>query len=187
MPTTPAAELSTIGWREWLSLPSLKIERIKAKIDTGARSSALHAFNIETFIEDGVERVRFQVHPHQRSGATVITAEAKLLDRRYIRSSSGQVQLRPVIQTPVRLGPHQWMIELSLTNRDDMGFRLLLGRQAIRHRFLVDAGRSYLQTTKGSQPKSHNLTVSDIAPDLIQNPGDQRSTLQPDSEEVSFQ
>ncbi|MEO0539313.1 MAG: ATP-dependent zinc protease [Cyanobacteria bacterium P01_A01_bin.105] len=148
MPNSPAGELPVIGWREWLSLPDLGIARVKAKIDTGARSSALHAFNIEVFTRGGIEFVRFQMHPRQRSRQLVVSAEAKLLDQRNIRSSSGQAQQRPVIQTMVKLGPHRWPIELSLTNRDDMGFRMLLGRQAVRYQFLVDSGQSYVRSSK---------------------------------------
>jgi hypothetical protein len=138
--------LPVIGWREWLCLPDLSIEKIKAKIDTGARSSALHAFNIEIFSQHGQPRVRFQVHPLQRNSHTTISAEADLLEERVIKDSGGHAQLRPVIVTAVCLGTARWPIELTLTNRDVMGFRMLLGRQAIRHRFWVDAGHSYLQS-----------------------------------------
>lgn len=139
-------QLPTIGWREYLQLPKLGISAIKAKIDTGARSSALHAFDIEYFERDGTPMVNFKVHPRQRDSHHTIQTEAKLLDKRDVRSSSGQAQLRPVIQTPVQLGEEKWTIELTLTNRDEMGFRMLLGREAVRRRFLVDAGNSYLQS-----------------------------------------
>ena len=144
-------ELPIIGWREYLALPELNIPEIKAKIDTGARSSALHAFDIAEFEREGQMMVRFSVHPYQRDSDRVITAEVVLLDRRSVRSSSGKAQLRPVIQTIVELGGQRWAIELTLTSRDEMGFRMLLGREAVRQRFLVDAGNSYIQN-----PQPHN-------------------------------
>lgn len=134
-----------IGWREWLSLPELGITQIKAKIDTGARSSALHAYDIEEIPPQGDRpRIRFKVHPQQRDTMTVVTAQADVLDRREVRNSGGKAELRYVIVTPVQLAQQQWPIELTLTNRDVMGFRMLLGRQAVRGRFLVDPGNSYL-------------------------------------------
>lgn len=137
--------LSTIGWREKLALPQLGIEEIKAKIDTGARSSALHAFDIHKFFRNGEEMIKFKVHPRQKESHTTIETEAKLLEYREVRNSGGQIQLRPVIETTAKLGTYQWQIELTLTNRDVMGFRMLLGRQAVRKRFLIDAGKSFLQ------------------------------------------
>ena len=142
-------QLSVIGWRERVALPELGISEIKAKIDTGARSSALHAFELEIFTRDGKQMVRFKVHPYQRDTKRTIIAEAELLERRTVRSSIGYAQLRPVIQTVVELGEKQWPIELTLTNRDAMGFRMLLGRQAVRQRWLVDAGKSFLQSRRG--------------------------------------
>jgi hypothetical protein len=138
--------LPLIGWREWLVLPGLKVNAIKAKIDTGARSSALHAFDVEPFEQDGQPWVRFTIHPDQRQSDRVIVAAAPLWDERDIRNSGGHTERRPVIRTPVWLNGQQWDIELTLTNRDVMGFRMLLGRQAVRHRFWVDPGRSYLQS-----------------------------------------
>ncbi|MGK7948208.1 MAG: ATP-dependent zinc protease [Xenococcaceae cyanobacterium] len=140
------SKLSIIGWREIIALPDLGIERIKAKIDTGARSSALHAFNVEKFYQGEQEMIRFQVHPQQRDTQLTISTEAKLLDYREVRNSGGKAQLRPAILTNVELGGQQWEIELTLTNRDVMGFRMLLGRQAVRDRFLVDPGKSYIQS-----------------------------------------
>jgi hypothetical protein len=146
--------LPIIGWREWVALPALGITEIKAKIDTGARSSALHAFDVEMYQDQGQRMVRFKVHPLQRDSICVVTAEVPLLEQRVVRDSGGHSQLRPVIETPVQLNGQTWPIELTLTNRDVMGFRMLLGRQAIRHRFLVDSGRSYLQSSRGlSRPK----------------------------------
>lgn len=136
--------LPAIGWREWLALPALGIWAIKAKIDTGARSSALHAFDIERFDRDNQPMVRFKVHPFQRSNDNVIVAEAPLAGERFVRNSGGIETLRPVIITEVELAGERWPIELTLTPRDAMGFRMLLGREAVRRRYLVDPGRSYL-------------------------------------------
>lgn len=139
--------LSIIGWRERVALPDLGIAQIKAKIDTGARSSALHAFDVETFSRDDKTMVRFKVHPYQRDTHRTVSAETELIDQRQVRNSGGHAQLRPVIQTMVELNGERWLIELTLTNRDVMGFRMLLGRQAVRKRFLVDAGRSFVQSS----------------------------------------
>ncbi|MBZ8179047.1 ATP-dependent zinc protease family protein [Oscillatoria salina] len=148
--------LLIIGWRERIALPELGISQVKAKIDTGARSSALHAFDVEIFPRDGQEMVRFQVHPYQRDSKTTVVAEAKLLDRREVRNSGGVAQLRPAIATVVELGGIQWQIELTLTNRDVMGFRMLLGRQALRRRFLVDPGNSFVQSRRYHQKGHEN-------------------------------
>jgi hypothetical protein len=133
-----------IGWREWLGLPDLGIEGIKAKIDTGARSSALHALHIESFEKGDRSFIRFQVHPYQRDSHRTITATAELLDWRRVKNSGGHSQLRPTIRTTVVLGQHRWRIDLTLTNRDVMGFRMLLGREALRKRFLVHPSESFL-------------------------------------------
>ena len=142
-------QLPIIGWREQLALPDLGIPEVKAKIDTGARSSALHAFDVETFERDGKPMVRFKVHPYQRDAQRTVTAEAELIDQRQVRNSGGQAQVRPVIETTVEINGYTFPIELTLTNRDAMGFRMLLGRQAVRRRFLVDAGRSFLHSSTG--------------------------------------
>jgi hypothetical protein len=156
-------QLTIIGWREHLALPDLGIREVKAKIDTGARSSALHAFDVEIFEDQGKQMVSFKVHPIQRDTSQTVTAVAELLDQRQVRNSGGQIQLRPVILTTVDLNgnvagsaeTHRWLIELTLTNRDVMGFRMLLGRQAVRQRFLVDAGKSYLHTSIDSRKLKH--------------------------------
>ncbi len=137
---------SVIGWREIIALPQLGIERIKAKIDTGARSSVLHAFHIHQGTRHGKQIVRFQVHPQQRNSKITVTTEAQLLEYREVRNSGGIASLRPVILTEVQLGRHRWQIELTLTNRDVMGFRMLLGRQAVRGKFLVDPDTSFIQS-----------------------------------------
>lgn len=140
-----AMHYGVIGWREWVALPALGVQAIKAKVDTGARSSALHAFDLEHFERNGTAMVRFQAHPLQRDDRHIVMAEAVLLGERWVRNSGGQEELRPVIETSVQVGRQVWSIELTLTNRDVMGFRLLLGRQAVRQRYLVDPGHSYLQ------------------------------------------
>ncbi len=132
-----------LGWREWVSLPDLGIDLIKAKVDTGARSSSLHAVEIEHFDRDGMSWLRFVVLPWQRSELDPVATEAPLHDARYIRSSSGESTERPVITTTLRIGDHHYPTELTLTDRTEMSFRMLLGREAIRARYLVDSGRSY--------------------------------------------
>ncbi|MDJ0509668.1 MAG: ATP-dependent zinc protease [Crocosphaera sp.] len=133
-----------IGWREWLDLPDLDITGIKAKIDTGARSSALHAFDIKEMDKNGKKMVRFQVHPYQKDTETTINCEAELLEWRDVKDSGGHKQNRPAILTTVKVEGQIWKIELTLTNREVMGFRMLLGREAVCKRFLVDPGASYL-------------------------------------------
>lgn len=137
-----------IGWREIVTFPQLKIGHIKAKIDTGARSSALHAFNIQELSKNGKPMLRFQVHPIQRNDQQIITTEAELLEYREVKNSGGMVELRPVIKTEIALKKEIWAIELTLTNRTLMGFRMLLGREAVRDKFLVDPGKSYLQSNQ---------------------------------------
>ena len=132
-----------IGWREWVGLPDLAIRRVKAKIDTGARSSSLHAFDAKTFVRDGKTFVRFRVHPLQRDSKKSVGCEAEVLGFRTVRSSTGHSQKRAVIVTTIELLGRSWPIELTLANRDEMGFRMLLGREGIRGRFLVDTGKSF--------------------------------------------
>lgn len=132
-----------IGWREWVKLPSLGIERIKVKVDTGARTSSLHVLDLEEFTRRGKAWVRFKVHPIQRTTKQTIQSESPVLEYRSVRNSGGKASLRPVIVTNVLLLGNSWPVELTLANRDEMGFRMLLGREAIRQRFLVDSGGSY--------------------------------------------
>lgn len=140
----PLERLPVLGWREWCGLPDLGVPRVKAKIDTGARSSSLHAFDVEMLKRQGQTFVRFKIHPRQRNDSYIIETEAEVLEVRSVRSSNGEVADRPVIVTHVELMGERWPIELTLANRDAMGFRMLLGREALRRRFLVDSGRSYL-------------------------------------------
>ncbi len=137
-------ELLTLGWREWVGLPDLGIRQIKAKVDTGARTSALHAFEVRSFTEDGRERVEFSIHPVQKDLDTVLTCIADVHDKRVVTDSGGHREERFVIKTTLTLGRDSWPIEMTLTARDDMKFRMLLGRTAIKNRAVVDSGRSYV-------------------------------------------
>ena len=143
-PTRTRKALPTIGWREWLALPDFDIDAIKAKVDTGARSSALHAHGLRIEGRAGGEYALFDIHPIQRRSVPSRSVEALVIDHRTVTSSGGQRELRPVIVTDVEMMGRRFSIEVTLTRRDTMGFRMLLGRQAIRRRFLVDPGRSFL-------------------------------------------
>jgi len=132
------------GWREWVSLPSIGVGSIKAKLDTGARTSALHAFNIETYWSNGELWARFFVHPYQKNDAREIACDARIEDIRIVSNPGGRRQRRLVIRTDVRLGDETWPIDLSLTDRDEMGFRLLIGRTAMHGNLIVDPDHSYL-------------------------------------------
>jgi len=133
-----------IGWREWLTLPDLGIQAIKAKVDTGARTSALHTFGLEPFEKDGMLKLNFGIHPLQRRKDIEVNCVADVVDRRRVTSSVGQSEMRYVIRTTVALGEFKWPIELTLTNRRSMRFRMLLGRAAISGPLLVDPAKSYL-------------------------------------------
>jgi hypothetical protein len=127
-----------IGWREWLALPELNIPAIKAKIDTGAKTSALHAFDVAPFEQDGIRFVSFNIHPLQGNDKIVIPCTAPLVDRRKVTNSGGQSQKRYVIGTTLQIAGRSWPIELTLTNRDEMKFRMLLGRNAMSGKLIVD-------------------------------------------------
>ncbi|QDU65157.1 ATP-dependent zinc protease [Engelhardtia mirabilis] len=157
-----------VGWREWVALPDLGVETIKAKVDTGARTSSLHAFNVVEFQRDGQDMVRFAIHPEQGRKRPEIQTEAPLLERRKVTPSSGHAELRPVVSTHIELLGRVFEVELTLTRRDAMGFRMLLGRQALRGRFVVDPGRSFLngrrikgtKRLKSSRPPAGDSTPS---------------------------
>jgi hypothetical protein len=133
-----------IGWREWVSLPQLGIDKIKAKVDTGARTSALHAFSLKPFKENGRDRIHFDIHPLQHNTDKIITCTADIIDLRWVSDSGGHREERFVIHTPVEMGGASWPIEITLTERDTMLFRMLLGRSAIRKRYFVNPARSFL-------------------------------------------
>ena len=144
METENMKQRKTLGWREWIGLPELGIPRIKAKVDTGARTSCLHTFRVEPFQRDGADWVRFDVHPLQNNTAEVVRCEAPVKDQRLVRDSGGHQELRYVIQTVIEIGDEPVTAELTLTDRDTMKFRVLLGRTAVRGRCVVDPGRSFL-------------------------------------------
>lgn len=145
-------ELDTIGWREWVSFPELKIKTIKAKVDTGARTSALHVSNIKVLRRSN--KVTFTIHPVQRQRNPVINTTAVLVGERSVRSSNGDITVRPVIKTKLKIGKRLFFIEVTLVNRDLMGFRLLLGRSAMKNRFLVNSGQSFLLDTRTQTKKT---------------------------------
>jgi len=134
----------TIGWREWAALPELNLPAIKAKIDTGARTSALHAFLIEPYTRDGIDMLRFLIHPIQLNQTFEVECHAPVYDFREVTDSGGHREMRYVIQSKVVIGDIAWPIEMTLTNRDTMRFRMLLGRRAMENRFVVDPGVSYV-------------------------------------------
>ena len=155
MPRAKPTAKPLLGWREWVVLPSITPVAIKAKIDTGARTSALHAFDLSVTTVDGQPWAEFEVHPVQRSRASAARVVTPIVGYRKVKSSTGHSEERPVINTTVLVAGRELDIELTLTSRDAMGFRMLLGRSAIRRRFWVDAGRSYL----------HPIPTINTAPD----------------------
>jgi hypothetical protein len=165
MPNVPSPEPGSpgslaAGWREWVRLPGLGVGPVKAKLDTGARTSALHAFDLEEFEREGTDWVRFSIHPWQRSADDAVTVECPVHDRRIIRSSTGHTQQRIVVRTEVELVGRTITTEVTLTRRDEMGFRMLVGREALRQGFLVDSGRSYVGGRPPRKVRRRNRGVS---------------------------
>ena len=142
-----------LGSEEWCSFPELGIPAIKARVDSGAKTSALHAINIAPFLKDEENWVKFDINPIQNNLKTVIHCQARLIDKRIVKSSSGFREQRYVIQTNINIGNEAWSVEMTLTNRDSMGFRMLLGREAMSGRILVDPEQKYLL----GQPTTENL------------------------------
>jgi hypothetical protein len=139
----PQNELLVAGWREWVSLPGLGIDAIKAKMDTGARTSCLHAFEVEKFKKGKESWVRFLMHPHQHDTDTVVQCEAQVLDYRKVTDSGGHTELRYVVRTVVDFAGHSWPAEVTLTNRDNMKFRMLVGRTAMSDKMVINPSLSY--------------------------------------------
>ena len=170
-----------LGSEEWCSFPELGIPTIKARVDSGAKTSALHAINIAPFKKEGQNWVKFDINPIQNNVKTVIHCEAPLVDKRIVKSSSGFREERYVIQTNLEIGNSNWIIEMTLTNRDSMGFRMLLGREAMSGRVLVDPEQQYLlgqpthdslkEVYKNSEKASSGLRIGLLAsnPELYSN------------------
>lgn len=147
------------GWREWISLPDLGVGWVKAKLDTGARSSAIHAWDVQELERDGAAWVAFEIHPWQRSDLDAVQVELPILDRRLVRSSTGHEEERLVVATTIRVVGRDLSGELTLTNRDEMGFRMLVGREAMRGALVVDPGRSYLGGKPPRRDRRRNRTT----------------------------
>ncbi|MCX2980968.1 ATP-dependent zinc protease [Halieaceae bacterium IMCC14734] len=165
--TKKADKLQSVGWREWVGFPELGIKQVKAKVDTGARTSCLHAFVIEPFERDGQPWVRFDLHPRQNNTDLVVSSESPLLEQRVVRDSGGHEEMRYVISTRVTLGTDSFNAEVTLTARDNMRFRALLGRTALRGQYLVDPGRSYLL---GKRKKKKNAASTKAQPTTTGTP-----------------
>lgn len=142
-----------LGWREWVDFPDLGISKIKAKIDTGARTSCLHAFFVEPFERDNEQWVRFDIHPNQNDTDDAIRCEAPVREKRVVRDSGGHEELRYVIETTIAVGESSSKAEVTLTDRDSMKFRVLLGRTTIRGKYLVDSSRSFICGRKKRKKK----------------------------------
>ena len=151
-------EKQKVGWKEWVALPELGISSIKAKVDTGARTSALHTYKIETFYQDEKEFIRFWIHPFQRDQEKSVCCVAEVLDKRVVKDSGGHAEERYVIETKLLIGKLLFPIELTLTNREDMLFRMLLGRTALGScNMIVDPASSYLTGKKHKKKYKANI------------------------------
>ncbi|GAA1912605.1 ATP-dependent zinc protease family protein [Nocardioides hwasunensis] len=142
-PSAPDGPPTVVGWREWVALPQADVAWVKAKIDTGARSSSIHAFDLEVFDRDGHDWVRFSIHPWQKSDDDHVELSLPVLDVREVRSSNGQVEKRYAVALDVTLAGRTVTTVMTLSNRDEMGFRMLIGREALERGYLVDSSRSY--------------------------------------------
>jgi len=156
-------ELQVVGWREWVSLPQIGVKKIKAKLDTGARSSALHAFNLLPIQKNGKRYVQFDVHPIQQNNKTRKTCTCEVVDYRWVTNSGGGQEKRFVIVTELFMGGDRWPIEVTLTDRDQMGFRMLIGRTAMEHRLMVDPSASY-RLEKPHTPKRTSQVLQVLVP-----------------------
>lgn len=142
MKTAPRSDAPLLGWREWVWLPALHLQPLRAKIDTGAKTCALHAFYVEPFRHRGGDWVRFGIHPQPKRSDIVVHCQAPLIDRRLVTDSGGHREQRCVIETGLRLGAAEIETEVTLTDRETMQFRMLIGRNALRG-FVIDPVRSY--------------------------------------------
>ena len=172
-------EKRVIGWREWLAIPTLGIDRIKVKVDTGARTSALHAYDLAPYAQGGAPWVRFTVYPLQRNNSLVLACAAPVVDQRDVTSSTGQTERRYVVEVEIAMGGETWPIEMSLADRDQMGFRMLLGRTAVEGRMIVDPDRSFVMgrlraPKKGPAKKTPNTGSTKTG----QRPGEDREATQ---------
>lgn len=156
------SEMLTLGWREWVGLPQLGLPSIKAKVDTGARTSTLHAFEVRPFVDNGSQKVEFKIHPQQKNTDLVVVCVADVVDERTVTDSGGHREQRWVISTPLTIGPYSWPIEVTLSSRDSMMFRMLLGRTAIRGLAVVNPARSYLLGKKPGKGKPGNVKPGNV-------------------------
>lgn len=155
----------TIGREEWCALPELGLPAIKARIDSGAKTSALHAFNIQSFEENDIRYVHFDIHPIDNTRRVVQSCRGMVVDIRGVKSSSGAVEKRPVIRTTISLGGQSWSIEVTLTNRDAMGYRMLIGREAMQDRVLIDPDGSMLLGSMAVEEAKKHYQVPRVAKD----------------------
>jgi hypothetical protein len=155
-PSNVPTGMTVVGWREWVRMSALGVPWIKAKVDTGAKTSSLHAFDLQEYVRDGERWVRFHIHPWQASDEDAVPVELPVLDRRPVRSSSGHVEDRYVVRMRLTLARRRVPAEVTLTDRDEMGFRMLIGREALAQGFLVDARQSYAGPRPGRSTRRRN-------------------------------
>lgn len=150
-------QIDIIGWREWVGLPDLAIPHIKAKVDTGAKTSALHAYYVTPYEREGQTWVKFGLHPLQKDSLTCIECDALVKDVRRVTDSGGHSEQRYVIDTTLVVRGEEYTVEMTLTDRENMRFRMLLGRSALKHRFLVDSAKSFVLGGNRHQPPQSAL------------------------------